>query len=249
MSKDISDLEREVEAERGLLDRALGQLSQALSPETVSASLSREFEARGGAIGKTAVDMARANPAGALLLGLGAAALLAGPRHPVQRPAYARGSNDTAEGRLRDDVLTDEFDARVAAAEEGPRAPRMRAALNKGLANLPEPARKRILKARHAAITLQEKLDRSAAQAARKASRLHARQPFLSAAIAAGFGAIAASLLPRTQLEDETMGAQRDALMEQAELALQDELRRVGAAGESAVRSGMEAGYESLRSN
>ena len=250
MSKDINDLERDVETERGLLDRALGQLTEAMSPQRVSATLTNEFKARGGTLGKTAMDMARANPAGALLLGLGAVALLAGPRHPTNRPAYAKGSNDTPETRLRDDVLTDEFDERVAAAEAaGPRAPRMRAALNKGLANLPEPARKRVLQARTAAIDLQEKLDRNAALAARKARSIHRRQPFLSAAVAAGFGAIAAALLPRSRFEDETMGAQRDALMQQAEFALHDELRRLGDAGGAAVRDGMEAGYESLRNH
>lgn len=247
MSKDLNDLERNVENERGLLDTALEKLMDALSPERVSATLSDEFQSRGGALGKSAVDMARANPAGALLVGLGAVALLAGPKTPRNRPAYDRRNDGEVESHLRDDVLTDEFDARVAAAEEGPRAPRMRAAINKGLASLPEPARKRVLKARHAAVDLQERLDRSASDAARKAKSLHASQPFLSAAVAAGFGAIAASLLPRTRLEDETMGAQRDALMEQAELTLRDEIHRLGDAGETAVRDGMEAGYDHLR--
>ena len=149
-------------------------------------------------------------------------------------------------------MLTGEFDARLRAAESAgrdaePQAPRLRAALNSGLGALPEPAREKVLKARRAAIEVQEKLDRKAAAAARKASRFHQRQPLSAGALALGLGAVAAALLPRTRTEDNALGAHRDALLQQAELTLRDELAAATATGEAALREGLAAGQDRLR--
>lgn len=251
MSNDLQDIERTIEADRSMLERTLTQLSSALSPEQISHTVAREVQARGGAIGHTVVDAARANPAGAVLVGLGVAALLAGPKRPQPEPAYDTRDRPTASGLSGADTLTGEFDQRVEAAsayiEKEPLAPRMRAALNKGLANLPAPARARVVKARESAIETQEKLDRQAAVAARKARSFHHRQPLSTAAIAAGVGAIAAALLPRTRTEDALLGSKRDALLEQAELTLRDEIAAASATGEAALREGMEAGYDRVR--
>ena len=251
MSDDLQNIERTIEADRSMLERTLAQLSNALSPEQISNTVAREVQSRGGAIGHTVVDAARANPAGAVLVGLGVAALLAGPKRPQPEPTYDTRSGQTAPGMSGDDPLSGDFDRRVKAAtaqeESAPLAPKMRAALNKGLANLPAPARERIVKAREAAIETQEKLDRQAAIAARKARSFHYRQPFSTAAIAAGIGAIAATLLPRTQTEDALLGAKRDALLEQAELTLRDEIAAASATGEAALRDGIEAGYDRIR--
>jgi ElaB/YqjD/DUF883 family membrane-anchored ribosome-binding protein len=251
MSDDIQEIERSIEADRTMLERTLTQLSEALSPEQISGAVAREVQAHGGAVGRTVMDAARANPAAALLVGAGIAALLAGPKAPRGEPAYDTRSAPVAGGMRDTDPLSGEFDARVAAAEDAsrkePMAPRMRAALNKGLANLPAPARERVIKAREAAIAAQEKVDRQAAIAARKAKSLHNRQPFSTAAIAVGIGAVIAALLPRTRTEDQLLGAKRDALLQQAELTLRDEIAAATATGEAALRDGIEAGYERIR--
>lgn len=251
MSDNVQELENNIEVERTMLERTLTQLTQALSPEQISGTVAREVQARGGSIGSSVVDAARANPAGAVLVGVGIAALLAGPKRQQNRPAYDDRTVATARGQSGQKVLTGEFDARVAAAEKAqsdePKAGAMRSALNSGLANLPEPARRRVVKAREAAIDAQEKIDRQAAIAARKARSFHYRQPFSTAALAIGVGAIVATLLPRTRTEDEMLGSKRDALMQQAELTLRDEIAAATATGEAALRDGIEAGYERVR--
>ena len=71
MSSEIKDIKRDASTHRDLLSRSLSQLSMALSPERIADSVAREAQRRVGPVGKTAMDMARANPAGALLVGLG----------------------------------------------------------------------------------------------------------------------------------------------------------------------------------
>ncbi|ABG32045.1 DUF3618 domain-containing protein [Roseobacter denitrificans] len=251
MSDDVQDLERNIQVERTMLDRTLSQLSDALSPERISSTVAREVQARGGALGHTVVDAARANPAGAMLVGAGLVALLAGPKRPAPEPAYDTRHKPVSRGMSRSDPLTEEFDRRVDAAtsaqDDAPRAPRMRAALNKGLAHLPAPARQRVIRVREAAIDAQERLDRQAAIAKRKAQSFHHRQPFSTAALAVGAGALLAAFLPRTRTEDALLGSKRDALMQQAELTLRDEIAAATATGEAALRSGIEAGYEQIR--
>lgn len=247
MSDHLSEIERDSAAQRESLARSLDQLGRALSPHRITETVSREVTARGGAAGQVALDVARANPAAAALVGLGLAALAVGPKRPPRAKPYDTREAPTAKGLSDKDPLTGEFDARLAAAEEGPRAPAMRAALRKGLANLPEPARRRVIAAREAAIAAQEKLDRKAAAAARRARGFHHRQPLATGLLALGAGALAAALLPRTRLEDDAIGAQRDALLEQAELVLRDELAQARRTGEAALREGLEAGRDRLR--
>lgn len=251
MSSDVQELERTIEADRTMLERTLSQLSQALSPEQIWGTIAREVQARSGPIGRTLVESAKANPAGTALVGLGVAAVLAGPKRPKSEPAYDTRSKPLASGMSDKQVLTGEFDRRVAAAEAAqqsePLAPKMRAALNKGLANLPAPARERVIQAREAAIAAQEKVDRSAAIAARKARSFYQRQPLSTAAVAAGLGAVAAALLPRTRTEDRLLGAKRDALLQQAEFALRDEIAAATVTGEAALRDGIEAGLARAR--
>lgn len=248
MPVEMQDLERTIQADRSMLERTLSQLTHAISPEQISSTVAREFQARSGSIGPTVVDAVRANPAGALLVGAGIAALLIGPMHPATKPTYDRRDNKPVQGFSGNSPLSPEFDRRVeAAGSQDPQAPRMRAALNAGLANLPAPARERVLKARRAAIDIQEKLDVKASIAARKARSIHHRQPLSTGALALGLGAVVAALLPRTKVEDELLGARRDALMQQAELTLRDEIAAATETGEAALREGVEAGYERLR--
>ena len=251
MSDNIHELERNIEENRGLLDRTLSQLTAAISPEQISNTVAREVQARSGAAGSAAIDMARANPAAAVLVGVGLAALLAGPKRPTPEVPYDRRDREVVQGQRPGEVLTGEFDRRVAAAEAAeksePFAPKMRAAINNGLAELPEPARRRVLQARRAAIDVQEKLDRQAAIAARKARSYHYRQPLSTGAIAVGLGALVAAMLPRTRLEDDMLGAKRDELLQQAEFTLKDEFSRATQTGEAALRESVRAGYDRLQ--
>ncbi len=248
MCDGLHDLERKIESDRSTLGRTLTQLSEALSPEQISDTVAREVRARGSTVGQNALDMAKANPAATVLVGVGLAALLAGPKRSEAKRPRDTGSPETAPGMIPDDGLNTEFDRRMAAAHaHEPRAPKLRAAINNGLAQLPETASRRVVKARLAAVGVQENIDRRAAAAARKAKSFHQRQPLSTGALAAGLGAIVASALPRTRAEDDLMGAQRDALMQKAELVLRKEIARAEQTGDAAPHEGIATGAERSR--
>lgn len=242
-------IERDIQTHRGLLAEAVSQLAGALSPERVSEAVGRDLQARGGVVAEAAMERAKANPLALLLVGAGMAAMVAGPSKPAARPVYDDGRQSRASVAGARDPLSGEFDRRVAAATEGrprPDASALRKALNSGLAHLPEPARRRVVEARKAAIAAQEEVERRATAAAREARRLHRRQPWSTAALAFGLGALAGTALPRTEIEDDAMGAQRDALLQEAEFALRDELARMSETGQAAVHDGLDAVTERI---
>ena len=250
-------IEREVEAERTALAHSLEDRAHALAPEKVAASVMDRVQTHGAPMLDSVVQTARANPAALALTGIGVAWLLMGKTRravPAEDPYMAEPTLVPADEALLG------FDERVAAADAqmSPQVParrtrvtataaQMRAALHSGLEKLPEPARKRIESARLAAISAQESVEKQARQAARTASSLPRQQPLAVGGIAAGVGALIGALLPGTETEDRLMGAKRDQLMRDAELAFRDEVAKAKADSQMALQKGLEAGRDTLQ--
>ncbi|MEL7211335.1 MAG: hypothetical protein AAGK92_01660 [Pseudomonadota bacterium] len=183
----------------------------------------------------------RENPAGGLLVAIGLGLLASGSQ---RRPLPTASQQPTA---VDPDNAFEGFDVRVAAADSAMRAtatgelePRLeasklKAALNNGLEALPPQARKRVIKARQAAISAQESIERQTRRAARKTTGFIYEQPLAAGALAIGFGVLAGSLLPSTRREDALMGARRDALMSDARNALEEEMLKVKAKAEEKI--------------
>ncbi|WP_264210617.1 hypothetical protein [Leisingera thetidis] len=231
---DPEDIEQRVHANRRRLAETLSGLSETVAPQSVTEQLSAAANGYGGELGRQAIAAAKRNPAGLALAGAGLALLFTGtgsssrPRTAVPPPAAVPPEAAFAG-----------FDERVAAAdaamkqemtgmtEENLRAGKMRETLNAGLDALPDAARKRVLKARTAALHAQEKVETHAARAAARSRTFFDQNPLAAGAIALGLGALIGALLPSTRQEDELLGAHRDALAAKAEAALREELDKL----------------------
>lgn len=226
-------LEKQVDADRRRLTASLSGLSGTLAPQSVTQQLSAAAHSYGGQLGQQAVSAAKRNPAALILAGAGLALMFTGPGGRRPRQAAPEPAAVPPEAAFAG------FDERVAAAdaamkeemtgmsEESFRSSKMREALNTGLDALPDSARKRVLKARKAALQAQEKVEAHAAHAAARGRTFYEQNPLAAGAIALGLGALIGALLPATRREDELLGAHRDALAAKAEAALREEMDKL----------------------
>lgn len=236
---DIETLSKQVENDRSRLASSLDALTETAKPESLARDVTTAANDIGGALAQNTWNALRSNPAGGLLVTIGLGLLAAGsqrPRAPAQQPTAVDPQ----------DALTG-FDARVAQAdaaiksemtghlEPQPSASKLKAALNVGLDHLPVAARKRVIKARQAAIVAQESIEQQTRRAARKTKGFVHEQPVTAGALALGFGVLAGSLLPSTRREDALMGARRDALMAEARNALEEEALKAKAKVETTI--------------
>ncbi|WP_208347029.1 hypothetical protein [Pseudaestuariivita rosea] len=226
--KSIDHLEKKVERDRDALATSLDQLSSALEPENLVSHLSGTLEGYGGELGRQTMNAAKQNPAAFALVGTGLALLFVGQTRthktaPAQKPVT-----------MPEDAMVG-FDDRVEAADRkikqrmngqmsnSMKSSRMRAAIDRGLDQLPPAAKQQVIKARQCAIKAQEAVERKTRQAARASRTAFYDNPLAIGGVALGVGALIASLLPRTEQEDRLLGEKRDALMAEADAAMRRE--------------------------
>lgn len=239
---DVERLSQSVAADRARLAATLDALTSTMSQQNIAQDLSTAATDIGGELAQKAWSTLRDQPAGGLLVTIGLGLLAAGSqRRPEPQPAPPQPVLVDP-----DEALTG-FDARVAQAdatmkadmtgtlEPAPQASKLRAALNAGLDQLPPKARLRVIKAREAAISAQERIERRTRRTARKTKGFVYDQPLTVGAIALGFGVLAGTLLPGTRREDALLGAHRDALLSDARKALEEEVLKVKSQAEVAL--------------
>jgi len=112
----------------------------------------------------------------------------------------------------------------------------LREKLNDGLEALPTTARDRVLKARKAALSAQEKVELQARKAAQKSQTFMHDQPLAVGALAVGMGALIGALLPSTRREDDLLGEHRDTVMSVAKSTLHEELDKVHHAARASLK-------------
>ena len=122
----------------------------------------------------------------------------------------------------------------------------LRAKIEDGLDGLPDPAKERIRQARETAISVQARAEAEARHAAQVARTTAHDNPLLVGGLALAAGAALAMLLPRTQVEDRTIGAHRDRLFDEADRIFKDEKAKLTAAAEEAVAEGQRRVKETL---
>lgn len=239
---DLNRIEEEVERERAALTQTLDRLTTNLSPDRVATKLTSTVEGAGGEIGRQALDSAKRNPAAFALVAAGVGLLLSGTG---SRSRLAEGSRLVPQK----DAMSN-FDERVAQADAQmrsrmtyestkPKASWLKENLDAGLDALPASARARVVKLRRAAISAQEKVEAHADKAMKKTSDFHSNQPLAVGGLAFGLGALIAAMLPSTRREDELLGDHRDALMAQAQHALNTEMSRISRGAQEGIRSAL----------
>ena len=169
-------------------------------------------------------------------------------QYPAE-PDWARDDAGYGEddGRPLIDLISENASHTAASAKSGAqsasqavseRAAAVRDRLAQGTENLSDAARERIVAARATALDAKRKMARTARRGAAKASDFFEQQPLVSGALSFAVGAAIGGALPRTQAEDEALGAHSDALIAEAERLFKEEqesaARVLGAATEEA---------------
>jgi hypothetical protein len=101
--------------------------------------------------------------------------------------------------------------------------------LYEGTHEMTEDARQRVIAAREAAYHAQKRMEEMMRTSRREMTDLFESQPLVVGALALAAGAALGGLLPRTSVEDEAMGSERDRLMEEAERIYRQERSKLGA--------------------
>ena len=228
-------IEAQLELERRFLAIRLETLSGHLTPSRLRAEA-----------GGFALDFAGRAVTAAWRRGASrAATAVASP--PVDRAPGLRRDDGPHNQQEGDSLVTDTSKSpgtlSDSAEEIGDRArasvDALRALIEDGLDGLPEAARERIRKARAAAIAAQAEVEARARAATDAARTTASDNPLLVGALAFAAGAAIASLLPRTSVENRTIGAHRDRLFDEAERIYREERDRLSAA---LARAGKDAG-------
>jgi hypothetical protein len=257
-------IEADIAEERSALADSISQLSEQFSPEKLVGSLGETLKGQSDHLANAAVRGVKDNPAALALIGAGVAWLLLSnnkskPEPRAQAPAGYDGRPYQPAPGFRDPSATqspDAFKARVAAAEASLHEPHeaddpslfdqakrfvrrtaadMRATLYDGTSELSDFARARVVDARRKAIVAQERLEHHGRKARGKSASFYDDNPLVVAAGVAALGAAAAMALPRTRIEDDTFGAHRDALLDEADRVFHEEMSRARAAARGAV--------------
>lgn len=232
---DINHISERVDQDRARLARSLDTLTDIVKPQKMAEDLTTAATDIGGDIANKAWGTLRDNPAGGLLVTIGLGLLASGQQRrsaPPPQPSATAVDPETAMAGF--DARVQQADADMRAAHH-PEASRLKAALTSGLDHLPTKAQKRVIDARKAALAAQEKVERQAKRATRKAKGFAYEQPLTVGALALGFGVLAGTLLPGTRREDALLGKRRDALMANARHALQDEMQKAKMQAEQAI--------------
>lgn len=102
----------------------------------------------------------------------------------------------------------------------------LRTRLASGLDNLPPEARERVIAARERAYGAMLRAEQAGREAWRDPTRAMEDHPLVAGAIGFALGAAVAALLPSTDVENRTFGAERDRLMDDAARLLRQERER-----------------------
>jgi len=231
---DVDRISKSVEEDRARLASSLDALTETVNPRSLADEVSTAANDMGGDLADKAWQTLRQNPAGGVLVAIGVGLLAGGterrpPSSQQTRQATATEPNTTMTS-LDERMAATDRDLRAAVTgepEPTPEASKMRAALESGLEKLPSKARQRVIKARLAAISAQESIERQTRRTARQTKGFVYEQPLTAGALALGFGVVAAALLPGTRREDALMGRRRDALLADARNALEEEMLKL----------------------
>ncbi len=124
----------------------------------------------------------------------------------------------------------------------------LRERLNDGLDMMPDEARRRVVRARLAAIEAQHEVERQLRHSADYARHTARENPLMLGALALGIGAAIGAALPRTSAENHAIGAYRDSLMDEADHVFREELAKYRHVAEAAVAEGKSAVKDTLES-
>lgn len=230
MMKSAADVEREVEASRGSLDRTVEALKDKMTPGQLFDEASRALGSTGQAVASKFMQQARENPMPLAVMGLGLAWLMTtsgnsrtgvsiGPEPRSFAPESRHGLS-TAAGEVGERVshlAAGAKDALSHAAEAVTGAGRSAA---EGLGSTADAALSRASAYRR--------------QAQQGIGEVLEREPLLLGALGLVVGAAIGVALPHTELEDHAVGPFRDKVVEKGKALAQETFEKAGDAAGAA---------------
>ncbi len=224
-----SELEYEIAKERGALADTLASLVQGFKPNAIF----EDLEDRAPELAQKAITTAKENPVAVAAIGAGLAMM-----------AYT-ASQKTASGgtawKINGEADATKVKIALAKHKVTQTAAQMRDALYDGTADLSDTARARIVAARQKAADAQARIEHMGRKSVATSQDAFQRNPLAICAGIAAAGAAIALSLPRTKTEDDTFGAHRDALVDQADAIFQQEMSRAMAQGREAIDAAQDA--------
>jgi hypothetical protein len=238
MTKSAAEVEREVEASRGELDRTMEALKDKMTPGQLFDEASRAMGGAGQQVLSKFMAQAKENPMPLAVMGLGLAWLMSSsnrktyPPSDYYEPRSFRSKNETAglgetvgeklqaAGERASDVMSSAQDKLASATSAARDAGRDAAENLSAMAST----------AMHKAGDYRE-------QAQRGIMDMLDREPVLIGGLAFVVGAAIGASLPSTTAEDQLVGSSRDKLIEKGKEALQDGMQTAGEVAQSAYHA------------
>jgi len=219
MTKTAADVEREVEASRGNLDRTVDALRDKMTPGQLFDEASRAMGGAGQQVMTKFVEQAKENPMPLAVMGLGLAWLMTSSGRG--RPAGPQGY------RAPHDYVS---------AEPGV-GERLQSAGDK-MSDLVAGARDKVSGAASSMTDLRrsaaERAGQYADQAQRSFSQILEREPLLLGAAGLLVGAAIGAALPPTDLEDRMVGPTRDKVLDKGKGLAQSGMQHAGEVAQTA---------------
>lgn len=226
MTKTSADVEREVEASRSDLDRTVEALKDKMTPGQLFDEATRAMGGAGQQVMSKFLEQAKENPMPLAVMGLGLAWLMSGSGKSGDAKAgyaeprsFVRTAPDANGHGLGDAVhsVGDKASDLAANAKEK---------ISGASASVQDTAR-----------AVGDKVGEYGQQAQRTFGQVLEREPLLIGAVGLLVGAAIGASLPSTELEDRTVGAMRDKLLEKGKDLAQDGLQQAGDVAQAAYGS------------
>ena len=222
MTKTAEDVEREVEASRGNLDRTVEALKNKMTPGQLFDEATHAMGGAGQQVLSKFVDQAKENPMPLAVMGLGLAWLMTSSNKSDRREEGGRSYEDRAfasdsGGGLRDAVHAVGDKAHAVGDKASDLVAGARDTLSSATASASEMGRA----ATDKALRYSEKAKRGFADALE-------REPLLLGAAGLLLGAAIGAALPSTEAEDRTMGAMRDKILDKGKDLAQSGMQQAG---------------------
>lgn len=226
------EIERNIANERAQMSDALNDLQNKFSINTVVNDIGDMIRDQGGELGQKVGQTVRRNPTAVAPFTVGAAWLILGPdrSNPAtetdRQPRQTFGRCDEGPGSAQHGSHAWPHNRRNTASD-------LTSFLSRGLKDLSEAAKSRVMSARRAA----HEAKRTSREGTRRATNFFEEQPIVAGAHSIAVGAAFGAMLPHSKFEDNAMGESRDQLFAEAETLLREERDRVKATARKVGKS------------
>jgi hypothetical protein len=261
-TRNSAEIERDIARERAQLSEAVRDLQNRFSVENIFRELSGQVRSNGLEVAQSFGRSAKNNPLALTLTGIGLAWLMFGNnqdngrhdnngRRPVRGEPLGWESGYASRGVEPRGSVTTHGDssstgataragamARSAGKSASSTAADARARISEGTEALSREARARVLAAREAALDARERAEKSWRKGQEVAVHAFENNPLAMGTVAMALGAVLGSALPRTDIENRTMGDESDRLYGEAERIFREETVKASRAAKKATTGG-----------